>query len=96
MLDMEKVREIINISTIKELLDIDNMLREAIKHKRKIDVISIKQSLRVGSIVLWQSKRSQGTESGTVEKINITKAIVRKHSDNICWNIPISMLSLLK
>ena len=79
----------------EQLRELNGVVVDLIKSKRRIDASIKKASLRVGDRVSWTGRR--GYQEGTLKKINRTKCIVstdgRLGGD---WNVPISMLNVVE
>ena len=80
---------------VEELKVVSNHAWSLIKGRRNMDGLLIKSKLRVGSRVSISSRRN-GNWTGTIEKINRTRAIVIKDTTKVGWNVPFNMITLME
>lgn len=67
---------------------------DAIKMRRSFIARDTVRSLVKGDVVEFTGRR--GTIRGTVEKVNIKKVKVREANSFTVWNVPASMLTVIK
>ena len=84
--DKDILVEIMQITDIKRL----RLMKSAIMDRIKEVGSSIKHELRRGDKVYIDSPRRQRTEVGTINKVNITRAVVE--IDGQLWNVPFTMI----
>jgi|TARA_Y100000310_G_C20064333_1_gene526454 exopolysaccharide biosynthesis protein len=81
----ELLEDLMQISDINEL----RLIRSAISDRIKEVGSRIKYQLLKDDKVIVTSKK--GVESGTIEKVNRTKAVVNINGTS--WNVPFSMIT---
>ena len=84
--DKDILVEIMQITDIKRL----RLMKSAIMDRIKEVGSSIKHELRRGDKVYIDSPRRQRTEVGTINKVNITRAVVE--IDGQLWNVRFTMI----
>ena len=77
--------ELMTMTDIDEL----RMIRSAISDRIKEVGSAVKYELKIGDSVIVTS--SKGTESGSINKINRTRAVVKL--DGLLYNVPFSMIT---
>ena len=84
--------------TVEELREVNTVVVDLIKNKRKLEGALVKATMKVGDKVTWTGRDGQ-QHTGTLEKINRTKARVLQQDiqgrGSFSWTIPFSMLSLM-
>ena len=80
--------ELMTMTDIDEL----RMIRSAISDRIKEVGSAVKYELKIGDSVIVTS--SKGTESGSINKINRTRAVVKL--DGLLYNVPFSMITKQK
>ena len=80
--------ELMTITDIDEL----RMIRSAISDRIKEVGSAVKYELKIGDSVIVTS--SKGVESGSINKINRTRAVVKL--DGLLYNVPFSMITKQK
>ena len=80
--------ELMTMTDIGEL----RMIRSAISDRIKEVGSAVKYELKIGDSVIVTS--SKGTESGSINKINSTRAVVKL--DGLLYNVPFSMITKQK
>ena len=80
--------ELMTMTDIDEL----RMIRSAISDRIKEVGSAVKYELKNGDSVIVTS--SKGTESGSINKINRTRAVVKL--DGLLYNVPFSMITKQK
>ena len=77
--------ELMTMTDIDEL----RMIRSAISDRIKEVGSAVKYELKIGDSVIVTS--SKGVESGSINKINRTRAVVKL--DGLLYNVPFSMIT---
>ena len=85
----------LNQMTIEELRALNNKVVEVIKMKRSEVTLDVKESLYVGANVKVNHPKLVGKQL-QVEKINRTKAAVKVLNGFGFYNVPLSMIELVK
>ena len=85
----------LNQLTIEELRMLNNKVVEMIKSKKSVVALDIKESLYVGANVKVNHPKLRGKQL-RVEKINRTKASLKVLNGMGSYNVPISMIELVK
>ena len=90
--------ELANMNT-EQLRELNSVVVDLIKSKRRVEASIKKASLRVGDKVSWTGKK--GYREGTLTKINRTRCAVREDMPHTSygfttWTVPISMLSVVE
>ena len=80
--------ELMTMTDIGEL----RMIRSAISDRIKEVGSAVKYELKIGDSVIVTS--SKGVESGSINKINRTRAVVKL--DGLLYNVPFSMITKQK
>ena len=84
--------------SVEELREVNTVVVDLIKNKRKLEGALVKATMMVGDKVTWTGRDGQ-QRTGTLEKINRTKARVVQQDiqgrGSLTWTIPFSMLSLV-
>ena len=78
--------------TIEELKELNGVVVELVKSKRRVEASIKKATLRVGDKVCWTGRK--GYQEGTLKKINRTRCEVQIGFST--WTVPISMLSVME
>ena len=78
------------INLVHDMADL-RILREVISDRIKIIGSEIKYSLNRGQLVKVKSKHK--TETGTIDKVNRTRAVVNINGK--LWNVPFSLITEL-
>ena len=81
----ELLADLMQIKDVNEL----RLIRSAISDRIKEVSSRIKYELRKGDAIVVNSKK--GEESGIIEKVNRTRAVVRMNGT--AWNVPFSMIT---
>ena len=76
------------INSIHDTTDL-RILREVISDRMKAIGSVLKYSLNRGELVTVKSKH--GTETGTIDKVNRTRAVVNMNGK--LWNVPFSLIT---
>jgi len=85
----------LNRLSIEELRALNNKVVEVIKMKRSEVTLDVKESLYVGANVKVNHPKLVGKQL-QVEKINRTKAAVKVLNGFGFYNVPLSMIELVK
>jgi len=83
--------ELANMNT-EQLRELNSVVVDLIKSKRRVDASIKKASLRVGDKVSWTGRK--GYHEGTLKKINRTRCEVSVGYTT--WTVPISMLNVIE
>ena len=81
----ELLADLMQIKDVNEL----RLIRSAISDRIKEVSSRIKYELKEGDAIVVNSKK--GEESGIIEKVNRTRAVVRMNGTS--WNVPFSMIT---
>ena len=76
------------INSIHDTTDL-RILRDVISDRIKVIGSMLKYSLNRGELVTVRSKH--GTETGTIDKVNRTRAVVNMNGK--LWNVPFSLIT---
>tara|TARA_Y100000310_G_C20342918_1_gene650663 strand:+ start:10 stop:378 length:369 start_codon:yes stop_codon:yes gene_type:complete len=81
------------LATLMQMRDLDELrlIRSAISDRIKEVANAIKYDLRIGDPVLIKSPRKELKETGTIVKVNRTRAVVNISGKE--WNVPFSLLA---
>ena len=88
---------ILTVNDVKDLLELNRFLIKNIKAQQWIKAQAVKEDLAVGMRVNWTGRK--GFHTGTIIKINRTRAQVREEGDfvnGMTWNVPMSLLNIIK
>ena len=88
---MKKEDLIIELMTMTDIDEL-RMIRSAISDRIKEVGSAVKYELKIGDSVIVTS--SKGVESGIINKINRTRAVVKL--DGLLYNVPFSMITKQK
>ena len=96
MLDTSKmVADILDFGTEEDLLELNKVLIEKIKLKRKIESIYSINSFSVGDKVSFVGRRKL-TVTGTIIKVKKTNVLVKEAGIfGTTWNVPAGSLTLI-
>ena len=87
-MSIERKELLANLMQIKDVNEL-RLIRSAISDRIQEVSSRIKYELRKGDAIIENSKK--GKESGIIEKINRTRAVVRMNGTS--WNVPFSMIT---
>ena len=87
-MSIEKKDIMIELMTMTDIDEL-RMIRSAISDRIKEVGSAVKYELKIGDSVIVTS--SKGTESGSINKINRTRAVVKL--DGLLYNVPFSMIT---
>ena len=90
-MSIEKKDLMIELMTMTDIDEL-RMIRSAISDRIKEVGSAVKYELKIGDSVIVTS--SKGVESGSINKINRTRAVVKL--DGLLYNIPFSMITKQK
>lgn len=85
----------LNKMNINELRKLNSMVVEIIKSKKTMEAHQVKQSLYVGANVKVNHPKLAGKQC-RVEKINRTKCVIKVLNGYGTYNVPLSMVELVK
>ena len=85
----------LNQMSIEELKALNSKVVEVIKMKRNEVALDVKETLYIGANVLVNHPKLEGKQL-VVEKINRTKAAVKVLNGFGSYNVPLSMIELVK
>ena len=87
-MSIEKKDLMIELMTMTDIDEL-RMIRSAISDRIKEVGSAVKYELKIGDSVIVTS--SKGVESGSINKINRTRAVVKL--DGLLYNVPFSMIT---
>lgn len=86
------------VMSIAELREVNTVVVDLIKNKRRLEGAVIKASMKVGDKVTWTKGGQEHT--GTISKMNRTKARVDQQDiqgrGSLIWTIPFTMLKVVE
>lgn len=84
--------------TVEELREVNTVVVDLIKNKRKLEGALVKATMKVGDKVTWTGRDGQ-EHTGIISKMNRTKARVDQQDiqgrGSLTWTIPFNMLTLV-
>ena len=97
MIDMKTandLRDLMDGKSYDDLRQMYEIMLQTLKNQRNFENKTAAIALSVGEKVEWIGKRGKGT--GTITKINRTKAVVKDSNGFTMWTIPMSMLKVIE
>ena len=85
----------LNQMSIEELRNLNSMVIDVIKSKKTMEAHQVKQSLYVGANVKVNHPKLAGNQC-RVEKINRTKCVIKVLNGYGSYNVPLSMVEVVK
>lgn len=90
----QELYSILSKMDITELLEVNNMVVDVIKAKRQIRDNILRSTIKVGDKVGIEKDRFNGSVF-VVEKVNRTKAILRKENSFSQYSVPFTLIKSL-